>query len=53
MANETSSKTYDWASLVKEVEGEKLKERPIAYEFNQGKRIFRSKEELGGVYAPS
>jgi len=51
MADNTSSKTYDWAALVQEVEGDKLKEKPIAYEFNQGARVFRSLEELGGVYA--
>ena len=50
--SETTSKEYDWKALVQEVEGERLKEKPIAYEFHGGKRVFRSREENGGVYTP-
>lgn len=47
---ETTTKTYDWAALVKEVEGDRFLEKPIAYEFNNGRKVFKSKGEFGGVY---
>ena len=48
--SETTTKTYDWKELVKEVEGERFLEKPIAYEFNNGRKVFKSKGEFGGVY---
>ncbi len=46
---DTSSKTYNWKDLVQEAEGEKLQKKPVTYEFNGGKKVFREKEN-GGVY---
>jgi len=45
-------KDYDWAALVREAEGERFLERPIAYIFNEGKREFKNLEENAGVYTP-
>lgn len=47
---DTTTRETTWAELVKEVEGDRLKEKPIAYEFNGGRRVFKSKEQFGGVY---
>lgn len=47
---DTTTKEKSWKELVQEVEGDRLKEKPIAYEFNCGRKIFRSKEQFGGVY---
>lgn len=49
MADGVSTKDFDWSALCKEVEGEKLREKPVAYEFSNG-RQFKSPEEFGGVY---
>lgn len=46
----TTTKVHDWAALVREVEGEAFKDRPVAYEFNQGRRVFKNLEENAGVY---
>jgi len=48
--SDTSSTERDWRAMVYETEGERQRERPIAYEFNNGKRVFKSPEESGGVY---
>ena len=50
--SEPTTKEYDWKALVQEVEGERFKEKPVAYVFNSGKREFKSLEENGGVYIP-
>lgn len=46
---DTSSKTYSWKDLVQEAEGENLQKKPVAYEFNGGKKVFREQEN-SGVY---
>lgn len=38
---DTSSKTYDWAALVKKAEGPAFYEKPVEYEFSTG-RTFES-----------
>ena len=47
---DTKTTEKSWAELVNEVEGDRQREKPAAYEFNGGKRIFKSKEQFGGVY---
>ena len=47
----TSTKDYDWADTVRKVEGESFDEKPVAYEFSNGKK-FKSPGENGGVYVP-
>jgi len=39
MAADTSSKTYDWAALVKKFEGESLNEKPTEYQFSKGRQF--------------
>ena len=46
---DTSSRTYSWKELVQETEGEKLQKKPVTYEFNGGKKVFREQEN-SGVY---
>lgn len=38
---DTSSKTYEWAALVKNAEGEEFTARPVEYEFSNG-RTFKA-----------
>lgn len=47
---DTTTTEKSWLELVQEVEGDKMREKPIAYEFNGGRRVFKSKEQFGGVY---
>ena len=48
--SETTTKTYSFIDIVKELEGDGFLEKPIAYEFNGGRKVFKSKGEFGGVY---
>jgi hypothetical protein len=50
---DTTTTEKSWAELVHEVEGDKMREKPVAYEFNGGRKIFKSREQFGGVYAES
>jgi hypothetical protein len=50
---DTTTTEKSWAELVNEIEGDKMREKPIAYEFNGGRKIFKSREQFGGVYAES
>lgn len=52
MADNTSSKDYDWAALCKKFNNpdNKPEEKPVAYEFSNGRK-FLSPGEFGGVYA--
>lgn len=36
---ETTSKVYDWKALVTAHEGAALNERPVEYEFSQGRQF--------------
>ena len=47
---DTTTTEKNWTELVNEIEGDRVHEKPIAYEFNGGRRIFKSKEQFGGVY---
>ncbi len=41
---DTTSRDYDWAALVRAQEGAALLERPVEYEFSQG-RVFKAPAE--------
>ena len=47
---DTSTKTYDWAALVREIEGDRYLEKQVVYEFHGGRKTFKDKGEFGGVY---
>ena len=47
---DTTTTEKSWTELVNEIEGDRVHEKPVAYEFNSGRRIFKSKEQFGGVY---
>jgi hypothetical protein len=51
MADDTSTRDYDWETLVRKVEGESFDDPPVAYQFSNG-RTFKSPGEFGGVYVP-
>lgn len=48
---DTSSKTHDWAALVKQAENKDNKppEKDVAYEFSNGRKFLNP--DNGGVYA--
>lgn len=51
--NNSTSKEWDWAAMVKKAENKDNKpvEKPIAYEFSNGRK-FRQ-EEFSGNYTPA
>lgn len=51
MEDDNSTRDFDWAETVRNAEGESFDEKPVAYQFSNG-RTFKSPGEFGGVYVP-
>lgn len=45
MSGEVTTKEYEWADLVRRTEGEQFAEKPVIYEFSNGRKFKEQPDE--------